>query len=75
MDDHLFVGDLVFAGSVGRVDLPGGSGRTLIQSVKDKVLPLADTVRLHSGHGPESTVGEERRTNPYLQKDAEGLLF
>ena len=74
-DDHVFVGDLVFAGSVGRVDLPGGSGPTLIRSVKDKILPLADGVRLHTGHGPESTVGEERRSNPYLQKDAEGLLF
>lgn len=66
------VGDVLFQGSVGRVDLPGGDGKTLIRSIKDKLLPLGDDVAFICGHGPTSTIGHERATNPFLQ--GEGLL-
>ena len=62
----VFCGDLVFMRSVGRSDLPGGSHATLIQSIRDQILPLPDETRLLSGHGPETTVGQERRLNPFL---------
>jgi len=61
-----FVGDLVFAGSVGRTDLPGGDYEQLIVSVRTKIFPLADDTVLFPGHGPTTTVGEEKRTNPFL---------
>ena len=64
--DHLFCGDLIFAGGVGRTDLPGGSHELLIQTIRDKILPFEDDKILHPGHGPDSTVGHERRTNPFL---------
>jgi len=60
------VGDVLFNGSVGRTDLPGGSHATLIQSITDKLLPLGDDVQFICGHGPGSTIGHERRTNPFL---------
>jgi glyoxylase-like metal-dependent hydrolase (beta-lactamase superfamily II) len=60
------VGDVLFAGSVGRTDLPGGSHDTLIASITDKLLPLGDDVGFICGHGPGSTIGQERRTNPFL---------
>jgi glyoxylase-like metal-dependent hydrolase (beta-lactamase superfamily II) len=60
------VGDLVFAGSVGRTDLPGGNGRTLIESIHTRLLTLPDDTVLYPGHGPETTVGRERATNPFL---------
>ncbi len=60
------VGDVLFKGSVGRTDLPGGSHAALIASVKEKLLPLGDDVAFICGHGPGSTFGEERATNPYL---------
>jgi hydroxyacylglutathione hydrolase len=66
------VGDVLFQGSVGRVDLPGGDGKALIASIKDKLLPLGDDIAFICGHGPMSTIGEERQTNPFLQ--GEGLL-
>jgi hydroxyacylglutathione hydrolase len=66
------VGDVLFQGSVGRVDLPGGDGKALIRSIKDKLLPLGDDITFICGHGPMSTIGQERQTNPYLQ--GEGLL-
>ena len=66
------VGDVLFQGSVGRTDLPGGDGRALIRSIKDKLLPLGDDIAFICGHGPMSTIGEERQTNPFLQ--GEGLL-
>lgn len=66
------VGDVLFQGSVGRVDLPGGDGKALIASIKDKLLPLGDDVAFICGHGPMSTIGQERQTNPFLQ--GEGLL-
>jgi hydroxyacylglutathione hydrolase len=61
------VGDVLFAGSIGRTDLPGGDYRQLIESIKDKLLPLGDDVAIISGHGPTSTIGHERATNPFLQ--------
>lgn len=66
------VGDVLFQGSVGRTDLPGGDGKALIRSIKEKLLPLGDDVAFICGHGPTSTIGQERQTNPFLQR--EGLL-
>jgi glyoxylase-like metal-dependent hydrolase (beta-lactamase superfamily II) len=60
------VGDVVFAGSIGRTDLPGGNPRQLLTSIRDKLLSLADDVTIISGHGPTSTIGRERATNPFL---------
>jgi glyoxylase-like metal-dependent hydrolase (beta-lactamase superfamily II) len=60
------VGDVVFAGSVGRTDLPGGDGRTLVESIETRLLTLPDDTVLYPGHGPETTVGHERKTNPFL---------
>jgi hydroxyacylglutathione hydrolase len=65
----VFSGDLVFAGSVGRTDLPGGDYDALIQSLRTQILTLPDETRLLSGHGPETTVGAERIYNPFLQGD------
>ena len=62
-----FCGDLIFAGSVGRTDLPGGDWATLETSIRQQIYTLPYSTRLLSGHGPETTVGEERRTNPFVQ--------
>ncbi len=62
----LFTGDTLFAGSIGRTDFPGGSYEDLIGAVKKKLLHLGDSVRVLPGHGPESTIGEEKETNPFL---------
>jgi hydroxyacylglutathione hydrolase len=62
----VFVGDVLFAGSVGRTDLPGGSTEQLLDSIKHKLLSLDDDVTVYSGHGPLTTIGEERQTNPFL---------
>ena len=61
------VGDVLFAGSVGRTDLPGGDQRQLLKSIRDKLMPLGDDVAIISGHGPTTTIGRERATNPFLQ--------
>ena len=61
------VGDVLFRGSIGRSDIPGGNHQTLIRSIKDKLLPLGDDVSFICGHGPASTIGNERATNPFLQ--------
>lgn len=61
----LFSGDQLFAGSVGRTDLPGGSWDTLIASMRDRVMVLDDDVRVLPGHGPETSIGRERQTNPF----------
>ncbi|MFY9294105.1 MAG: MBL fold metallo-hydrolase [Methylorubrum rhodinum] len=61
------VGDVVFQGSIGRTDLPGGNHEQLIRGIKDKVLPLGDDVAFIPGHGPTGTLGQERQTNPFLQ--------
>lgn len=64
--DKLFTGDTLFQGSVGRSDFPGGNGRKLIQSIKDKLLPLGDDIEVYAGHGDASTIGYEKRMNPFL---------
>lgn len=61
-----FCGDVIFNGSIGRTDLPGGDYQTLIDSIRTQVLTLPDDTRLLNGHGPETTVGQERRYNPFL---------
>jgi hydroxyacylglutathione hydrolase len=62
-----FVGDVLFAGSIGRTDLPRGNHQQLLQSIRDKLLPLGDDVAIISGHGPASTIGRERASNPFLR--------
>ena len=62
----LFSGDHLFAGSIGRTDLPGGSYEQLMASMEEKILPLDDEIPVLPGHGPATTVGRERRTNPFL---------
>ncbi len=61
------LGDVLFNGSIGRTDLPGGDHDTLLASIRDKVLPLGDEVGFICGHGPGSRIGDERRTNPFLR--------
>jgi len=61
-------GDVLFAGSIGRTDLPGGSTDTMLVSLRDKILPLADDTVVLPGHGPETTIGRERRSNPFLRE-------
>jgi glyoxylase-like metal-dependent hydrolase (beta-lactamase superfamily II) len=63
---QLFSGDVLFQGSIGRVDLPGGSYPVLMDSIMKKVLPLGDDVRVYCGHGPTTTIGRERLTNPFI---------
>lgn len=63
-----FCGDLIFAHSVGRTDLPGGSWDTLVQSIREQIYSLPERTRLLSGHGPETTVGEEKVSNPFVQE-------
>ncbi len=63
---QLFGGDVLFAGAVGRWDLPGGDRDLLLNGIRQKVLPLGDDVKVFSGHGPATTIGQERRTNPYV---------
>jgi hydroxyacylglutathione hydrolase len=62
----LLAGDTLFAGSVGRTDLPGGDGPTLIRSIREKLLTLPDTTVVIPGHGPSTTIGEELESNPFL---------
>ena len=73
-DGILFSGDLIFQGSIGRSDFPGGSFEDLMESIRRVVLPMDDGVAILSGHGPETTVGIERRTNPFVLADARGEL-
>jgi len=61
-----FIGDLIFAGSIGRTDLPGGDYDTLIRAVREKIFVLPDDTTLFPGHGPATTVGEEKRSNPFF---------
>lgn len=67
-DELCLSGDVLFAGSIGRTDLPGGSMPAMLASLRDKVLPLADDTIVLPGHGPATTIGRERRTNPYLRE-------
>jgi hydroxyacylglutathione hydrolase len=61
-----FTGDVLFAGSVGRTDLPGGDWDTLMKSIREKLLPLDETTVVYPGHGPATTLGRERVTNPFV---------
>jgi glyoxylase-like metal-dependent hydrolase (beta-lactamase superfamily II) len=63
----LFSGDVLFAGSIGRTDLPGGSWEQMQDSLARVILPRSDDIVVHSGHGPSTTIGRERATNPFLQ--------
>jgi hydroxyacylglutathione hydrolase len=63
----LLAGDTLFAGSIGRTDLPGGDGHQILRSLRDRLLVLPDATRVVPGHGPETTIGEERHSNPFLQ--------
>lgn len=65
-DGHLFSGDTLFAASVGRTDLPGGDHDTLVDGIRRQLLVLPDTTVVHPGHGPDTTIGREKRVNPYL---------
>lgn len=64
---ELFVGDTLFADSIGRTDLPGGNHALLLQSIREQLLVYPDETIVHSGHGPETTIGDERATNPFLR--------
>ena len=71
IDSVVFSGDVLFAGSIGRTDLPGGNLPDMLKSLRSKVLPLPDTVAVLPGHGPQTTMARERVSNPYLQNLAE----
>jgi hydroxyacylglutathione hydrolase len=66
----VFTGDALFAGSIGRTDFPGGDLRTLIRSIKANLMTLPDDTKVFSGHGPESTIGDERAENPFLNRES-----
>jgi glyoxylase-like metal-dependent hydrolase (beta-lactamase superfamily II) len=68
----VFGGDLLFAGSVGRTDLPGGDTRTLVEMIRSKVFSLGDDIVVYPGHGPPTTVARERRSNPFVGDRASG---
>lgn len=70
--DLVFSGDVLFRGSIGRTDLPGGHTETLFASIQRELLTLADATRVYSGHGPATTIGRERQHNPFLQGLAPG---
>lgn len=65
-ENCIFTGDALFAGSIGRSDLPGGDSATLLESINSRLLVLDDIVKVYPGHGPSTTIGEERRSNPFL---------
>jgi hydroxyacylglutathione hydrolase len=67
-DELLISGDVLFAGSIGRTDLPSGSHEAMIKTLKTRVLPLSDDLRVLPGHGPETTIKFERKNNPYLKE-------
>ena len=66
IDGHLFVGDTLFAGSIGRTDLPGGNYDVLMKAITGVLLPLGDDAIVHPGHGPDTTIGRERTSNPFV---------
>jgi len=66
-EGHVFVGDTLFSGSIGRTDLPGGDYSTLISSVRNKLFILDDNTVVHCGHGPDTTIGRERQYNPFFR--------
>lgn len=67
-DKLLFAGDTLFAGSIGRTDLPGGDGRQILRSIHDRLMPLPDETRVIPGHESETTIGAEREGNPFLRQ-------
>ena len=71
---HAFVGDALFAGSIGRTDLYMGSAETLLRSIRTQLLTLPPGTIVHPGHGPETTIGQEAKMNPYCQPGAEKYL-
>ena len=78
ISEVMFSGDLLFAGSIGRTDLPGGDHPTMLRSLATKVLPLADDIVVLPGHGEQTSIGRERASNPYLRdlqaRDADSLI-
>ena len=74
-ESFAMVGDCVFAGSIGRTDLPGGDFQTLMRSIRTRILTLPAETILYPGHGPETTVGHERATNPFLVQNLGGSSF
>jgi len=68
----IFTGDALFAGSVGRTDFPGGSHEQLTEGIRKKIFPLGDHVRVYPGHGPSTTIGRERRSNPFFRAGKAG---
>ncbi len=66
-EGHVFVGDTLFSGSIGRTDLPGGDYNTLISSVRNKLFILDDNTAVHCGHGPDTTIGREKQYNPFFR--------
>jgi len=68
VEDKMFVGDLIFAGSIGRTDLPGGNYEQLIQSVETKIFTKPDSTEIYPGHGPSTIVGTEKATNPFFNR-------
>ncbi|CAB4929575.1 unannotated protein [freshwater metagenome] len=71
-NEIIISGDVLFAGSIGRTDLPGGSAKDMENTLRKKILPLADELRVLPGHGPETTIGRERAYNPYLKNAMRG---
>jgi hydroxyacylglutathione hydrolase len=71
IDGYLFTGDALFAGSIGRSDFANSDGSALLDGIKAKLLSLPDDMIVHSGHGPATTIGREKRMNPFLIKDPE----
>ncbi len=69
-DGHVFVGDTLFAGSIGRTDFPGGDFEILKSSIQDKLFALDENVRVYTGHGPETTIGQEKQHNPFVGANA-----
>lgn len=67
-DGKAFVGDCLFNQGIGRTDFPGGSHKVLMDSINNKLLPLGDTTLVYPGHGPMTTIGQERRSNPWLER-------
>jgi glyoxylase-like metal-dependent hydrolase (beta-lactamase superfamily II) len=67
IENYCICGDVLFAGSIGRSDLPGGNGAALVAGIKKKLLPLPDATVVYPGHGGRTTIAREKRSNPYLR--------
>ena len=67
VDNDIFTGDTLFAGSIGRTDLAGGNYDSIIESIKTKLMNLPNTIAVHPGHGPSSTIGNEKVMNPFMR--------